>query len=62
MRRFVTTSKSKSPLIESLALAIERGFLALLDHPILLAELASYRLERLPGRRLSLWRASRYAR
>ena len=49
MRRFVTTSKSKSPLIESLALAIERGFLTLLDHPILLAELASYRLDRLPG-------------
>ena len=49
MRRFVTTSKSKSPLIESLALAIERRFLTLLNHPILLAELASYRLERLPG-------------
>ena len=49
MRRFVTTAKSKSPLIESLALAIERGSLRLLDHPALLAELASYQLQRLSG-------------
>ena len=49
MRSFLTTSKSKSPLIESLALAIERGFIGLLDDPALLGELASYSLERLPG-------------
>ena len=49
MRSFLTTSKSKSPLIESLALAIERGHLRLLDDPVLLSELASFRLERLPG-------------
>ncbi|MCY4021055.1 MAG: hypothetical protein OXG39_16715 [Chloroflexi bacterium] len=49
MRSFTTTSKSKSPLIESLALAIERRFISLLDHPVLLAELASYTLQRLPG-------------
>lgn len=49
MRSFLTTSKSKSPLIESLALAIERGFLGLLDDPVLLGELASFTLERLPG-------------
>ncbi len=49
MRSFVTTARSKSPLIESLALAIERGRLALLDDPALLAELAGYSLERLPG-------------
>ena len=49
MRSFTTTSKSKSPLIESLALAIERRFIRLLDNPALLAELASYRLQRLPG-------------
>ncbi len=49
MRSFLTTSKSKSPLIESLALAIERGFIGLLDDPVLLGELASYSLERLPG-------------
>lgn len=48
MRSFTTTSKSKSPLIESLALAIERRFITLLDHPVLLAELVSYRLQRLP--------------
>ncbi|MDE2820450.1 MAG: hypothetical protein OXI40_12025 [Chloroflexota bacterium] len=49
MRSFTTTSKSKSPLIESLALAIERRFIGLLDHPVLLAELASYTMQRLPG-------------
>ena len=49
MRSFLTTSKSKSPLIESLALAIERGYLGLLDDPVLLGELAGFSLERLPG-------------
>ena len=49
MRRFMTTAKSKAPLIESLALAIERGQIALLDDPVLLGELASYSLERVPG-------------
>lgn len=48
MRSFTTTSKSKSPLIESLALAIERKFIGLLDHPVLLAELVSYTMQRLP--------------
>ena len=49
VRPFYTTAKTKSPLIESLALAIERGSIALLNHPVLLAELANYSLERLPG-------------
>lgn len=49
MRSFLTTSRSKSPLIEALALAIERGLLGLLDEPALLSELASFSLERLPG-------------
>ena len=49
VRGFAMTAKSKSPLIESLALAIERGELALLDDETLLGELASYGLERLPG-------------
>ena len=49
MRSFLTTSKSKSPLIESLALAIERGFIGLLDDPVLLGELASFSMERVPG-------------
>ena len=49
MRSFVTTSKSKSPLIESLALAIERGYLGLLDDAVLLSELSNYSLVQLPG-------------
>ena len=49
VRGFATTAKSKSPLIESLALALERCQLSLLDDPVLLGELASYALERLPG-------------
>lgn len=46
---FVTTAASKSPLIESLALAIERRDLALLPDDLLLEELANYRMERLPA-------------
>ena len=49
MRAFMTTARSKAPLIESLALAIERRDIGLLDDPILLGELASYGLQRLPG-------------
>ena len=49
MRAFMTTARSKAPLIESLALGIERRDIGLLDEPILLGELASYGLERLPG-------------
>jgi len=49
MRRFMTTARSKPPLIESLALAIERGAVALLNDAVLLNELAGYSLERLPG-------------
>lgn len=49
VRPFVTTMSSKRPLIEGLALAIERGEIGLLQDPILLHELASYRMERLVG-------------
>ena len=49
IRPFMTTSKSKAPLIEGLALAIERGDLAILPDEVLLNELLSYQLERLPG-------------
>ena len=49
MRPFATTARSKAPLIEGLALAIERGELALLNDPVLVGELASYTLEQLPG-------------
>lgn len=49
VRPFMTTSRSKAPLIEGLALAIERADLALLQDEVLLNELAAYTLERLPG-------------
>ena len=49
VRPFTTTSRSKPQLIEGLALAIERGEIALLPDPVLRHELASYTLERLPG-------------
>ena len=49
MRAFMTTARSKAPLIETLALAIERSEIGLLDDPVLLGELASYGMERLPG-------------
>ncbi len=49
VRPFYTTQRSKAQLIESLALAIERGEVGLLNDPVLLAELAAYTLERLPS-------------
>ncbi|MCY4063607.1 MAG: terminase family protein [Chloroflexi bacterium] len=49
IRGFRTTAQSKPPLIESLALALERGSLSLLDEPTLLAELTTYSQQRLPS-------------
>jgi hypothetical protein len=49
IRPFKTTVQSKGPLIEALALAIERGELALLPDETLLGELVSYHMERLPN-------------
>ena len=49
VRPFYTSAKSKAPLIESLALAIERNEITLLNDPILLAELSDYSLDRLPS-------------
>ena len=49
IRRFYTSAKTKAPLIEALALAIEQNDITLLDHPVLLGELADYSLERLPS-------------
>lgn len=46
---FQTTAKSKSPLIEGYALAIEKQMLTLLDDPRQLAEHQAYELERLPS-------------
>lgn len=49
VRPFKMTAASKAPLIEGLALAIERGELTLLPDPILLTELTAYEMRRLPG-------------
>ena len=49
IRPFHTTAKTKAPLIESLALAIERADITLLNDPVLTAELSAYTLERLPN-------------
>lgn len=49
VRPFQTTASSKAPLIEGLALAIERREISLLPDPVLLHELDSYSLERLVG-------------
>jgi hypothetical protein len=49
VRPFKMTSSSKAPLIEGLALAIERGELSLLPDPTLLTELIAYEMVRLPG-------------
>ncbi|MGJ3237363.1 MAG: terminase large subunit domain-containing protein [Anaerolineae bacterium] len=46
VQAFMTTARSKAPLIEGLALAIEQGALALLPDETLLGELASYEIER----------------
>lgn len=45
IRPFATTSKSKAPLIEALALAIEQGEVQLLPSDTLLGELAAYQIE-----------------
>lgn len=49
VRPFQTTARSKSPLIEGLALAIEQGEVGLLPDDVLLHELAAYTMERMAG-------------
>ncbi|MBN2472799.1 MAG: hypothetical protein JXN59_18895 [Anaerolineae bacterium] len=49
VRPFQTTSQSKGPLVEGLALALERGEVTLLDDPVLRGELNAYGMERLPS-------------
>lgn len=46
---FTTTARSKQPLIDALAVAIENGDIALLPDPVLLDELRAYRMQPLPG-------------
>lgn len=43
---FMTTSKSKAPLIEALALAFEQGEIGIPDNPLLMSELQSYTIKR----------------
>ena len=49
VRPFQTTAASKGPLVEALALAMERADLTLLDDPVLRGELASFTMERMPS-------------
>ena len=49
VRPFQTTVQSKGPLVEALALALERQDVTLLDDPVLRGELAAYTLERMPS-------------
>lgn len=49
VKSFFTGPKSKGPLIDALALAIERKELTLLDNAVQTAELQAYQMERLPG-------------
>lgn len=46
---FTTTAQSKTPLIEDLALAIERKMLTLLNDRVQIAELQAYEIDRLPS-------------
>jgi phage terminase large subunit-like protein len=48
---FTMTAASKGPLIESLALALERADLAILRDPVLIGELQAYQQERLDSGR-----------
>lgn len=49
VRAFQTTAKSKPPLIEGLALAIEKQQLTLLNDRVQIAELQAYEHERMPS-------------
>ena len=49
VRSFVTTAITKPPLIDALALAIERGDIGLTNNTTLLTELQAYESERLPS-------------
>ena len=49
VRAFQTTATSKPPLIDALALAIERQDIGLTNDPILISELQAYQSERLPS-------------
>jgi len=46
---FTTTNATKAAIVDSLALAFERGTIRILDDPMLLGELAAFSMERLPS-------------
>jgi len=46
---FTTTNASKTEIIESLALAFERGGIKIVNNPVLVGELQAYELHRLPS-------------
>lgn len=46
---FTTTNATKAQIIDALAMAFERGELAIINDPVLLAELQAYSSERLPS-------------
>jgi phage terminase large subunit-like protein len=46
---FLTTNATKTTAIDALALAFERGELAILNEPVLVGELEAYEAERLPS-------------
>lgn len=49
VRGFATTNATKAVIIEALALAFERQDIAILNHPVLTAELQSYEATKLPS-------------
>jgi hypothetical protein len=49
VRPFVTTNASKAIIIDALALALERGEIALLDDPVLVGELEAFEVDRTPS-------------
>lgn len=53
VKPFLTSNSSKAELVETLSLAMERGSVILLDHPVLRGELLNFGQERLPS---GVWR------
>jgi hypothetical protein len=49
VRPFQTTPKSKAPLIDALALAVEQRDVTLINDPVAMLEMKAYQMTRLPG-------------
>lgn len=52
-RGFLTTGQSKTPLIESLALAFEKEEVHIVNDPVVISELQAYTMRRLPSGRFA---------